>query len=175
MMHRLMLVFVLATAPALAQTSPTPADPAVRSSSRSVGTWSDWEAFTSQEAGTAMCYLVSRPFSVVPSMEGRGELALTVTRRPGREDTAALAAGSADISRAAAELRIGAQSFPLDTGPDGGLSVRNAAAAVEAMKRGLQAVANFEGPQQGARATATYSLRGFRAAYGASRRVCPER
>ncbi len=170
MMHRLMLVFVLATAPALAQTGP---DPAAQPTPRSIGIWSDWEAFTSQEAGTTVCYLLSRPFSAVPSMEGRGELALTVTRWPGRQDTVSLAAGSADIGSTRAELRVGAEAFPLDTGPDGAF-VRDAAAAVAAMKRGLQAVANFVGPQ-GARATVTYSLRGFRAAYGATRRVCPER
>ena len=50
--------------------------------------------------------------------------------------------------------------------------VRDADAAIEAMKRSLQAVASFEGPQ-GRRATATYILRGFKAAYGATRRVCP--
>ncbi len=173
MMHRIMLVLVLATAPGLAQTGPTPANPAARPAPRSIGTWYGWEAFTSQEAGTTVCYLVSRPFSAVPSMEGLGELALTVTRRPGREDTVAVAVGSADVSRAGAMLRIAAASFPLDMGPDGA-SVREAAAAVEVMKGGLQAVANFE-RSQGARATVTYSLRGFKAAYGTTRRVCPER
>lgn len=170
-MHRLMLAVVLASVPALAQTGPDAVDPAARPAPRSVGTWSDWEAFTSWEAGAAVCTLVSRPFSVVPSMEGRDGLALTVARRPGREDTVALATGSAGIGVARAALRMGAASFPLDTGPDGAFA-RDAAAAVEAMKRSLQAVATFEGPQ-GRRATATYSLRGFRAAYGATRRVCP--
>lgn len=168
-----MLALALATTPALAQTGSGVADPASQHAPRSIGTWSDWEAFTSQAADAAVCTLVSRPFSVVPSMEGRGDLALTVARRPGRQDTVALAAGSAGIGAARAELRMGAASFPLDTGPDGAF-VRDATAAVETMKRSLQAVASFEGPQ-GRRATATYSLRGFRAAYGATRRVCPER
>lgn len=168
MMYRLMLVFVLATAPALAQTGPDPAGGTIL---RSIGTWSDWEAFTA--AGTTDCLMLSYPFSAVPSVEGQGEPALTVTRRPGRQDTVSLAAGSADIGSTRAELRVGAEAFPLDTGPDGAF-VRDAAAAGAAMKRGLQVVANFVGPQ-GARATVTYSLRGFRAAYGATRRVCPER
>jgi hypothetical protein len=104
-------------------------------------------------------------------MERRGDLTLTVARRPGRRDTVALAAGSAGISGAKGELRMGAALFPLDMGPDGAF-VRDAAPAVEAMKRSLQVVANFERPQK-RRATATYSLRGFWAAYGATRRVCP--
>jgi len=120
-----------------------------------------------------MCYLVSRPFSVVPATKEPGDLALTVARWPGRPDTVTLAAGTADIGRVMGELRMRVESFPLETSRDGAF-VRNATAAVEEMKRGLQAVANFEGPQ-GGRATATYSLRGFRAAYGATRRVCPER
>lgn len=173
MMHRLMLALTLASAPALAQITSGSAEPTAPPAPRSIGVWSDWEAFTSQEAGAAVCTLVSRPFSVVPAVEGRGDLALTVARWPGRRDTVTLTAGSADISGTKGELRMGVESFPLETGRDGA-SVRNAAAAVEAMKRGLQAVANFEGPQ-GKRATATYSLRGFRAAYGATRPACPER
>ncbi len=124
-----------------------------------------------QEPGAAVCLLVSRPFSVVPSMEGRHSLALTVARRPERQDTVGLAAGSAGLRATRAELRVGEEAFPLGTSLDGAF-VRNAAVAVEAMKQSLQAVASFEG-LQGKRATATYSLRGFRAAYGATRRICP--
>ena len=172
-MYRSILVFVLATAPACAETSPSSMVPATPPIQRSIGVWSDWEAFTSQTAGATVCTLVSRPFSVVPEVEGTGDLALTVARWPGRQDTVTLTAGSTDISGFRGELRIGSRVFPLDRGSDGA-SVRNAAAAVEAMRRGLQAVANFEGPQ-GARVISTYSLRGFRAAYGAVQRTCPER
>lgn len=119
-----------------------------------------------------MCTLVSLPFSVTPSIGRRDGLALIITRRPRREDTVALAAGFAAVGAVRAELRMGADLFPLDMGP-GGAVVRDADAAIEAMRRSLQAVANFEGPQ-GRRATATYSLRGFGAAYGAARRVCFE-
>lgn len=173
-MYRFMLVFVLATAPAFAETGPSSTASATRPIHRSIGVWSDWEAFTSQTAGTTMCTLVSHPFSVVPEVEQQGDLALTVARWPGRQDTVTLmTAGATDISGVKGELRIGSKAFPLDGGSDSA-SVRNTAVAVEAMRRGLQAVANFEGPQ-GRRATATYSLRGFRAAYGATQRVCPER
>ncbi len=169
--YRIMLALALSIAPALAQTRSDLADPVPQPASRSIGTWFGWEAFTSQEAGADVCTMVSRPFSVVPSTEGRQELALTVARRPGLEDTVALAARFAGIGLVRAELRMGSEAFVLDTGPDGAF-VRDADAVVEAMKRSLQAVASFEGPQ-GRRATATYSLRGFRAAYGAARRVCP--
>lgn len=175
-MHWLILVLVLATAPVLAQTGPTSANPAAWPAPRSIGVWYSWEAFTSQTAGMTVCQLVSRPFSAVPSTAGLGEFALTVTRRPGRGDTVAFAVHSADVSRAGAMLRIASASFPLDMGLDEGRDgafVRDAAAAVEVMQRGLQAVATFE-KQQGARTAVTYSLRGFRAAYGATRRVCPE-
>ncbi len=168
---KLMLALVLAVTPVLAQTGSDLADSAPQPAPRSIGTWAGWEAFTSQEAGAAVCTVVSRPFSVVPSMKGRQGLALTVARRPGLKDTVALAAGSAGIGSVRSELRMGSEAFLLDPGPDGTF-VRDAHAAIEAMKRSLQAVASFEGPQ-GRRATATYSLRGFRAAYGATRRVCP--
>lgn len=166
-----MLALVFAVTPVLARTGSDLADSASQPAPRSIGTWSGWEAFTSQEAGAAVCTVVSRPFSVVPSMEGRQGLALTVAVPPGRKDTVALAAGSAGIGSVRAELRMGSEAFPLDTGPDG-MFVRDADAAIEAVKRSLQAVASFEGPQ-GRRTTATYSLRGFKAAYGATRRVCP--
>lgn len=166
-----MLALVFAVTPVLAQTGSDLADPALQPASRSIGIWAGWKAFTSQEAGAAVCTVVSRPFSVVPSMEGQQGLALTVARRPGLEDTVALAAGSAGIGSVRSELRLGSEAFPLDIGPDGTF-VRDPDAAIKAMKRSLQAVASFEGPQ-GRRATATYSLRGFKAAYGATRRVCP--
>lgn len=173
MAYWLFLAFVLASAPAPAQSIAGFAEPAASPSLRSIGKWSDWEAFTSQAAGAAVCTLVSHPFSVVPELEGRGDLALTVARGPGRQGVVVLIAGSADIGGVTGELRIGSKAFRLDTGP-GGAMVRNAAPAVEAMRRGLQAVANFEAPQ-GARTTITYSLRGFRGAYAATVRVCPER
>ena len=172
-MHRFMLVLLLTSTPVAAQITPGFSEPTTPFARRSIGVWSDWEAFTSQEAGTTMCTLVSRPFSVVPAVNEQGDLALTVARWPGRPDTMRLTANSVDIGGAKGELRMGAKAFPLETGPDGAF-MRNAAVAVEEMRRALQAVANFEGPQ-GRRATLTYSLRGFRAAYGATRRVCPER
>lgn len=172
MMRTFVFVSIFASAPAFAQITSGSAPPAAPPVARSIGAWSDWQAFTAQEAGTTMCYLVSRPFSAVPAGRGWGGLGLTVARRPGRPDTVTLAAGSADISGVKGELRIGAEVFALETGPDGAF-VPNAAAAVEVMRRGLQAVAKFEGPA-GARATVTYSLRGFRAAYGATQRVCAE-
>lgn len=165
-----MLAVTLVTALTIAQTGSALLDPASQEARRSIGTWFDWTAFTSWQAGASVCTLVSRPFSVVPSTGTRSEFALTVTRRPGRGETVALAAGSAGVGAARAELRMGAESFPLDPGPDGAF-VRDVAATLEAMRRSLQAVASFEGPQ-GERTTATYSLRGFRAAYGAARRVC---
>ncbi len=168
MMWTFMLVSVLASAPAFAQINSGSVPPAARR----IGAWSDWQAFTVQEAGTTMCYLVSRPFSAVPAGRGWAGLGLTVARWPGRPDTVTLTAGSADISGVKGELRIGAEVFALETSPDGAF-VSNTAAALEVMRQGLQAVAKFEGPA-GARATVTYSLRGFRAAYGAARRVCPE-
>lgn len=168
---KILLASVFAVTPVLAQSGSDLADSAPQPAPRSIGTWAGWEAFTLQEAGVAVCTVVSRPFSVVPSMDGRQGLALTVARRPGLEDTVALAAGSAGIDSVRAELRMGSEAFPLDTGPDG-IFVRDADAAIKAMKRSLQAVASLE-ESQGGRTTATYSLRGFKAAYGATRRVCP--
>lgn len=166
-----MLALVFAATPVLAQTGSDLADPAPQPAPRSIGTWAGWEAFTSQEAGAAVCTVVSRPFSVIPSMDGRQGLALTVAVRLGRKDTVALAAGSAGTGSVRSELRVGSQALPLDTGPDGTF-VRDPDTAIKAMERSLQAVASFEGPQ-GGRTTATYSLRGFKAAYGATRRMCP--
>ena len=173
MMHSLMLVFVLTGAPAFAQVTSSSAEPTAAPALRSIGVWSNWEAFTLREADTTMCYLVSRPFSVISAVKEQGNLALTVTMWPGRPDTVRLTAHFADTSGTKGELRMGMKAFPLKMGSDGAF-VRNAAAAIEEMRQKLQAVANFEEPQ-GARATFTYSLRGFRAAYAATRRVCPER
>lgn len=153
MIRKFMLVSVLVSAPAFAQITSGSAQPAVLPAPRSIGAWSDWQAFTLREAGTTMCYLVSRPFSAVPAGRGWAELGLTVARWPGRPDTVTLTAGSAGISGVKGELRMGAEVFALETGPDGAF-VPNAAAAVEVMRQRLQAVAKFEEPA-GARATVT--------------------
>lgn len=173
MLQTFMLVSVVVGVPAFAQITSGAVQPAASPAPRSIGAWSDWKAFTVREAGTTMCYLVSRPFSAVPAGSGWAELGLTVVRWPGRPDTVTLTAGSAGISGFKGELRMGAAVFALETGPDGAF-LPNAAAAIQVMRQRLQAVAKFEGPA-GARATVTYSLRGFRAAYEAARRVCAER
>lgn len=172
-MHKLPIVLLLAAAPAFAQPGPVPPWQAERPLSRSVGKWGDWEVFASREADAAVCHALSRPFSSVPAAAGRGEPTLTVVRRPDRPDTVALASGRAGVGTAGVELRVGSELFPFEAGPDGA-SARDGAAVVAAMERGLQAVARFVEPG-GARVTDTYGLRGFRAAYGAMRRICPAR
>ena len=170
-MHKLPLALLFAAVPAFAQPGPVPEGRAP--TLRSIGKWGDWEAFTSREAGATVCRALSRPFSSVPAVAGRGEPMLTATKWLNRPDTVVLAPGRAGAGTAAVELRVGSALFSFASGPDGA-SARDGAAVVAAMKRGLQAVARFEEPS-GARATDTYSLRGFRAAYGAMRRACPAR
>lgn len=169
-MHKLASLLFLVAAPAFAQPGPAPAPPAERPTPRSIGAWADWEAFAAREAAGAVCYALSRPFSSIPAVAGRDGPTLTVTRRPGRDDAVSLTAGRAGMEDAVVEMRVGSSLFAFDTVPDGAFA-RDGAAVATAMERGLQAVAHFTKPG-GARATDTYSLRGFRAAYGAMRRDC---
>lgn len=169
-MHKLAPILLLVAAPAFAQPGPTPAPPAERPAPRAIGAWADWEAFEVWEAGGAVCYALSRPFSSIPAVAGRDEPTLTVTRRPGRDDAVSVTAGRAGMDDVAVEMRVGSSLFAFDAVP-GGAFARDGAAVATAMERGLQAVAHFTKPG-GARATDTYSLRGFRAAYAAVRRAC---
>lgn len=169
-MHKFASLLLFVAAPAFAQPGPAPAPPAERPAPRAIGTWADWEAFAAREAGGAVCYALSRPFSSIPAATGRDGPTLTVTRRPGRQDAVSLTAGRPGMDDAAVEMRVGSSLFAFDAVPDGAFA-RDGAAVAAAMERGLQAVAHFTKPG-GARATDTYSLRGFRAAYGAMRRDC---
>lgn len=172
-MPKLPLILLFAAVGAFARPGPSFAQQAVQPAPRSIGKWGDWEAFTSRGADATVCHALSRPFSSVPAAAGQGDPTLTATRWPGRRDAVALASGRAGVDTAEVELRVGSALFPFEAGPDGA-PARDGAAVVAAMRRGLQAVAHFVAPD-GARTTDTYSLRDFRAAYGAMRRACPTR
>ena len=67
-MHKLASLLLLVAAPAFAQPGPAPAPSAERPAPRAIGTWADWEAFAAREAGGAVCYALSRPFSSIASV-----------------------------------------------------------------------------------------------------------
>ena len=87
--------------PAAAQTRPTHAarpSPRSRPASgpKSIGKFEDWQAATHAEAGQTVCYAFTRAqTSAPPQSQGRGDVVLTVTQRPGGRDAVAISAGFA--------------------------------------------------------------------------------
>ncbi|MBO1075598.1 invasion associated locus B family protein [Roseomonas marmotae] len=150
---------------ALAQQKPAQAGP------RALGTFQDWTAATYAEAGKKVCYAFTR----ASKSEGAGKrqnVMLTVTHRQQGRDQVALRAGYTYARNADVEVKVGATTLPFYTAQDNAFA-REGAKAVAAFRGGAEAVATGTGPQGRGKATDSFSLSGFTAAYEAISKECP--
>lgn len=145
---------------------------------RKLGTFNDWEAYTYQEAGKPVCYMVSQPTKKQGNYKRRGDVFAMVTHRPGEEsrDVVSIYAGYSYKKDSTAALQIGTGKFSLFTAADAAWARtrKDDTALVRAMIRGAGMV--VKGTSRfGTLTTDTYSLRGFTAAYRAISRACKVR
>jgi invasion protein IalB len=162
-------------APALAQTAKPPPKPVAKAktaSPKKIGTFEDWTAATSKEAGQTVCYAFTRVAASAPALSGRGDVVLTVTERTGGRDAVALSAGFAYAANATVSVVVD-QLPPFDfyTAQRSAFA-RDGHAAVQAFLKGSKLVATSPAPKA-AQVTDTFSLRGFNAAYAAIVKACP--
>ncbi|RKK02486.1 hypothetical protein EBE87_08820 [Pseudoroseomonas wenyumeiae] len=150
---------------ALAQQKPAPAGP------RALGTFQDWTAATYAEAGKKVCYAFTRA-SKTEGAGSRQNVMLTVTHRPQGRDQVAVRAGYTYARNAEVEVKVGSNELPFYTAQDNAFA-REGAKAVAAFKGGADAVSTGPGPQGRGKATDTFSLSGFSAAYDAISKECP--
>lgn len=140
-----------------------------------LGTFKAWDAYSYQENGKPVCYMVSSPRNAEPKNVQRGDIYVMVTHRPGDDvrDEVSVFAGYPYQKGSEVSLKIGGQDFKLFTQgenawtrePDDDKNlVRTMIAGSTMMVRGTSS-----------RGTATidsYSLIGFTAAHKAISEAC---
>ena len=172
----LLLLAALGATPAFAQ--PRPARPAPHPAAhpapaapRAIGKFEDWTAATHQEAGLTVCYAFTRAATSSPPLQGRGDVVLTVTERPGgARDAVAISAGFAYAPNAEVALQIDGANQSFYTSQRSAFA-RDGRAVVGAFERARQAVAKSPGPRNST-ITDTFNLRGFSPAYAAINKAC---
>jgi hypothetical protein len=150
---------------ALAQQKPAQAGP------RALGTFQDWTAATYAEGGKKVCYAFTRA-AKTDGAGSRQNVMLTVTHRPQGRDQVAVRSGYTYARNAEVEVKVGSNELPFYTAQDNAFA-REGAKAVATFKGGAEAVSSGPGPQGRGKATDTFSLSGFSAAYDAISKECP--
>ena len=172
----LLPLVALGAVPALAQPHParTPARPAhpAPAAPRAIGKFEDWTAATHQEAGQTVCYAFTRAAVSAPPLQGRGDVVLTVTQRPGgARDAVAISAGFAYAPNAEVTLQVEGTTLPFYTSQRSAFA-RDGHAVVGTFERARQAIAKSPGLRN-TTVTDTFNLRGFSPAYAAINKACP--
>ena len=152
--------------------TPRPPAHAVPAAPRAIGKFEDWTAATHQEAGQTVCYAFTRAASSSPPLQGRGDVVLTVTQRPGgARDAVAISAGLPYAPNAEVTLAVEGTTLPFYTSQRSAFA-RDGHAVVSAFERGRQAIAKSPGLRN-TTVTDTFNLRGFSPAYAAINKACP--
>ena len=162
-----MAVFVLGLTGAAAQTA--------------VEAHRDWSVFEAGDAGSKVCWIVTRPTASRATRGGqtvqvrRGDIFLMVAERPGAGVTSEVSflAGYPFKPGSTVSIRIGGSTFTLQTDGENAWTPSPAedAKLVAAMRRGANAQATGES-SRGTETRDTFSLLGFTAALTASKKRC---
>ena len=140
-----------------------------------LGVHDAWSAFKTTESDGDVCYIGAEPEKAEGNYDKRGETYLLVTQRPSVKelDVVSLRAGYEYDKGSDVSVKIGSTTFSLFTA-EGHAWARDPAtdkAIVSAMKHGSTMVVKGVS-WRGTKTTDTYSLKGFTAAYNASRAAC---
>jgi invasion protein IalB len=136
-----------------------------------IGKIGQWTVAAHSEGDAKTCFVFTRAEASPQHLVGRGDVVLSVTRRPGRHDVVALSAGF---------MLSGHEDAPLQAGPTkmlfyiAGRSAfaRDNAAAIATFGHESSVTAHLAGPR-GISAVDHFSLRGFAGAYAALAQACP--
>jgi len=157
----------VAQRPSGGQPAPTPSGP------KQIGKFEDWTTATHQEGGNTVCYAFTRAQSSSPSVQGRGQVILTVTHRQSGRDAVAIEAGFSYPANAAVTVQVDQTGLDFYTAQRNAFA-RDGKAAVAAFQKGSRAIARSPGPRD-TQVTDTFSLKGFSGAYAAINKACPPR
>jgi len=160
---------IAAAAPALADPVKTP--PHHAGAPSYIGTFGQWIVATHAEGDAKTCYVFTRAEASTQKIAGRGDVVLSVTRRPKRHDVVAISAGFLLSGHEDAPLQAGATKMLFYIAGRSAFAHDNAA-AIATFGHENSVTAKLAGPR-GIGATDHFSLRGFTGAYAALAKACP--
>ena len=135
-----------------------------------LGTYGQWTVATHTEAGTKTCFAFTRAQASAQHIPGRGDVVLSVTRRPNRHDVAAISAGFVLTGHEDARLQAGSTKMDFYIAGRSAFAHDNAA-AIATFGQEASVSAKLNGPR-GIVATDRFSLQGFSGAYAALAKAC---
>lgn len=135
----------------------------------------DWSAFKTAESSGNVCYIGAEPEKAEGDYDKRGDTYMLATQRPGIKelDVVSVRAGYKYREGSEVSVKIGGNTIAMFTADSHAWAkdTETDKALVNAMKRGNKMV--IKGTSwRGTLTTDTYSLKGFTAAYKASRAAC---
>lgn len=130
-----------------------------------------WTVATHAEGDAKTCFVFTRAEASPQHILGRGDVVLSVTRRPGRHDVVALSAGFLLSGHEDAPLQAGATKMLFYIAGRSAFAHDNAA-AIATFGHESSVTAHLNGPR-GISATDHFSLQGFSGAYEALAKACP--
>ncbi|MDP6174266.1 MAG: invasion associated locus B family protein [Rhodospirillales bacterium] len=149
--------------------------PARASEPKRIGSYTDWNAFTYDEKGGTVCYMVSAPQKAEGKYSKRGDIHVLVTHRNTEKSTGVISIITGYVYKKDSwvEVKVGGTKFELFTDGDKAWArdYEGDRDMVRIMKQGLKMVVKGIS-NRGTATTDTYSLTGFSAAYDAIGKAC---
>ena len=136
-----------------------------------IGKFGQWQAATHAEGGATTCFAFTRPEASPQHIPGRGDVVLSVTRRPASHDVVAISAGFALSGHEDAPLQAGATRLLFYIAGRSAFA-RDNAAAIATFGHEASVTARLPGPHS-VIASDRFSLKGFTEALAAMSKACP--
>ncbi len=137
----------------------------------SIGKFGEWQAATHPEGDAVVCYAFTRAELSQQKLVGRGDVVLSVTRRPRSHDVAAISAGMVLSGHEDAALIAGSTRLLFYIAGRSAFA-RDNKAAIAAFGHESSVAVRLPGPK-GIVANDRFSLKGFASAYQALEKACP--
>ena len=147
------------------------ATPAIAGAPHSLGKFAQWQAATHVDPDATTCFAFTRAEASPQHIPGRGDVVLSITRRPHSHDVAAISAGFLLSGHEDAQLQAGPTKLLFYIAGRSAFA-RDNAAAITVFNHELSVSARLPGPR-GVIATDHFSLRGFAGAMAAMEKACP--
>lgn len=146
---------------------------------KQIGVFKDWKAYSSQEAGGKVCFVVATPKNMLPKNVKRGDVFFIVTNWGDGHWQPSIEIGYPFKSSAKSSVNIGSNKFSLftdndDSSGNGGAWLRekpDESRLVRAMKGGSSMTVKGTS-KRGTLTTDRYSLSGITAALAAASKSC---
>lgn len=150
------------------------AGPAIANEPKQIGTFKDWRAYTFEDAGGKICYIVSEPKKAEGNYTRRGDIYFLVTHRPSGKvfGEASVITGYTYKSGYEPTASVGSRTFKFYSEGDAAWAFSaDEKNLIAAMKAGASMVVKGQS-SRGTITTDTYSLSGVTAAMGVIDKEC---